>query len=722
MKKIRNLVIGGIQQKIFNLVLVTVVLMIVAYTSVTVYQYVSLNRLVEETNSSQQETISAISSQTMRNVVDKSLGESNLLEAYIANDVFKELKNETIMLAELVEGIYDNAQNYQAYPVERPQLSEDGVPAVQLVTDAGVDLSDPDISYHLGLLGNASRTMVSMYDNYNINSCFIGTPDGLFIITDDRQSVKFDEEGDLLDFPVTDRPWYTGAVASKGLYFTDVEKDAFTDQIGIVCSCPVYYEGNLVAVVGIDLFLDSMKEAIESAAEDGRILAVINQDGHAVFSTETEGEFQVKAIGAASDLRESENSELGSFVTDALQSATDIRLVNLDGKNWYMAGAPMESVGWALVSAVDAELLDQPSVLMNESLNTTLEGAEETFDKGLKNSRSTIIVLVCIIFVLGSAFSLYVAKRIVGPLNKMTGRIASLGGEDLQFKMEDEYRTDDEIQILAESFADLSRKTLQYVKEVKRITGEKERISTELGMATAIQASQLPHLFPAFPDRKEFDIYASMTPAKEVGGDFYDFFLVDNDHIALVTADVSGKGVPAALFMMIARILIRNRMQAGEGPAKTLFTVNNQLLEGNEAELFVTVWLCVVEISTGKGIAANAGHEHPAIKRAGGGYELAVYKHSPAVATYENMEYTEHEFQLYPGDSIFSYTDGVPEATNAEETLFGTDRMLEALNSDPNAEPEKVLENVKNAIQNFVKDAEQFDDITMLALKYNGIT
>ncbi len=247
------------------------------------------------------------------------------------------------------------------------------------------------------------------------------------------------------------------------------------------------------------------------------------------------------------------------------------------------------------------------------------------------------------------------------------------------------------------------------------------RLGTELSMATDIQASQLPRLFPAFPNRPEFDVFASMTPAKEVGGDFYDFFMIDDNHIGLVMADVSGKGVPAALFMMVSRVLIKSHLQNGESPKEALCNVNEQLCESNEAQLFVTVWLAVLDIATGKGVAANAGHEHPALCRANGEYELVTYKHSPAVATIEGIPFKEHEFELHPGDSLFVYTDGVAEATNSENVLFGSERMLKALNIDPKAMPEQVLTNVMDGINSFVAGAEQFDDITMLCLRYNGV-
>ena len=254
----------------------------------------------------------------------------------------------------------------------------------------------------------------------------------------------------------------------------------------------------------------------------------------------------------------------------------------------------------------------------------------------------------------------------------------------------------------------------------KAETEKTERLATELGLASDIQTNILPNIFPVFPEKKEISLYASMTPAKEVGGDFYDFFFVDDKHLALVMADVSGKGIPAALFMMVARTLIKNRTMMGGTPSEILGDVNNRLCEGNIAGLFVTVWLGIVDITTGKGLAANAGHEHPVLRKANGEYELVIYKHSPVVGAVEGMKFAEHEFQLDPGDSLFIYTDGVAEATNSVQELFGSDRMLAALNKDPNAMPEQVLDNVKNGIDEFVQGAEQFDDITMMSLKYFG--
>ena len=284
----------------------------------------------------------------------------------------------------------------------------------------------------------------------------------------------------------------------------------------------------------------------------------------------------------------------------------------------------------------------------------------------------------------------------------------------------DGIRTGDEMEELARAVNLMEDDLVAYIEDIRAITAEKERIGTELELAKRIQMSQLPMLFPAFPERDEFDIYAFTKPAKEVGGDFYDFFFVDDDHFGMMIADVAGKGIPASLIMMVSKALIKSRLKGGESPGETLSHVNNQLLDGAETDMFVTVWLAVVEISTGRGKVSNAGHEHPAIRRKDGGYEYSVYRHSPPVGSMSDIVFKEHEFELKPGDSIFVYTDGVTEATSAETELLGEHRLLEALNREPGSAPKKTADNVMECIDGFVRDAEQFDDITMLVFLYRG--
>ena len=284
----------------------------------------------------------------------------------------------------------------------------------------------------------------------------------------------------------------------------------------------------------------------------------------------------------------------------------------------------------------------------------------------------------------------------------------------------DEIQTGDEIQETAESISTMESDIIKYIDNIQTITKEKERIGAELNVATQIQADMLPRIFPAFPGRKDIDIFAAMDPAKEVGGDFYDFFLVDDDHLCMVMADVSGKGIPAALFMMASKIILQSCAMLGQSPAEILTKTNEAICSNNQEEMFVTVWLGILEISTGKLTAANAGHEYPVLKKAGGGFELLRDKHGLVIGAMDGVRYKEYELQLEPGAKLFVYTDGVPEATNGDKEMFGLDRMLTALNEIPDAEPKDVLEHVRTAVDIFVRDAEQFDDITMLCMEYYG--
>ena len=250
-------------------------------------------------------------------------------------------------------------------------------------------------------------------------------------------------------------------------------------------------------------------------------------------------------------------------------------------------------------------------------------------------------------------------------------------------------------------------------------SAEKTLMESELSLANRIQADMLPNTYPAFPDRAEFDIYASMEPARNVGGDFYDFFLVDEDHLCMMIADVSGKGIPAALFMMASRIILASNAKLGRSPAEILKSVNDAICQNNREEMFVTVWLGILEISTGKLTAANAGHEYPILMN-GGNFEIVKDKHGLVIGGMSGAKYTEYEIRLMRGAKLFVYTDGVPEATNINNELFGMERTVAALNADKTVAPEQILKNVRAAVSEFVKDAEQFDDLTMLCMEYKG--
>ena len=341
----------------------------------------------------------------------------------------------------------------------------------------------------------------------------------------------------------------------------------------------------------------------------------------------------------------------------------------------------------------------------------------ETREQALRGTANAMVYQLCLSLICLALIFLAVLRPLKKIQNNIHLYMKTKNSADVVGNLSS-VRTRNEIGQLSGDVADLTREIDDYLRRIETITAEKERISTELSLATRIQADMLPNSFPAFPDRPEFDLYASMTPAREVGGDFYDFFLVDEDHMCMVMADVSGKGVPAALFMMASKIILKNNAMAGKSPAEILTDTNTAICSNNREEMFVTVWLGMLEISTGKLTAANAGHEYPVLKQADGGFALLKDKHGFVLGGMDGVRYQNYELRLEPGAKLFLYTDGVTEATDAKNRMFGTKRMLEALNAEPDASPERLLDNVRRAVDSFVDEAEQFDDLTMLCLEY----
>ncbi len=330
-----------------------------------------------------------------------------------------------------------------------------------------------------------------------------------------------------------------------------------------------------------------------------------------------------------------------------------------------------------------------------------------------------ILTIISIILLTLLIFFSFIHKKIVDPIHILSEASRNMVDHlEAENNLDIGIRTGNEIEDLADSFERMHEEVKNYISRLSAVTAEKERISVELDVATKIQASMLPCIFPAFPERDEFDIYATMDPAKEVGGDFYDFFMVDEDHLAIVVADVSGKGVPAALFMVIGKTLIKDHTASGKDLGEVFAEVNNLLCEANSEELFITAFLGVLNLKTGEFRYVNAGHEIPFISRNNAPFEPYPVHAAFVLAGMEDMLYQEGVLQLEPGDKIFQYSDGIPDAINIKEELFGMERLQSSLNEVNDKTPKEILAEVKADIDAFVGEAAQFDDITMLCLEY----
>ena len=333
-----------------------------------------------------------------------------------------------------------------------------------------------------------------------------------------------------------------------------------------------------------------------------------------------------------------------------------------------------------------------------------------------QNNRFSLLIALTAVVMMGFAYYL-ISKFINTPIKRLTEDVSRLALGNLDTPIEID--ANDELGLLAKAFNKMTSDLKKSIEENARERAEKERIGAELDVASAIQASMLPNIFPPFPERTEFDLYASMLPAKEVGGDFYDFYLIDKDNLAVVIADVSGKGVPAALFMIITKTMIKDS-SPGKSLKEIFESVNRKLCESNEADMFVTAFMGIYNIPGGRFSFVNAGHNPPLVKKHGGGYEFLETEPGYVLAWMKNSQYKEKEIKLEPGDVLFLYTDGVTEAMNSRKELFGEQRLLAALNANADSPLKGLLPAVKLEVDNFADGTEQADDITMLVLKING--
>jgi len=438
-----------------------------------------------------------------------------------------------------------------------------------------------------------------------------------------------------------------------------------------------------------------------------------------VFIPDTESRngvyvFDIFIDGDDPDLVASLGDETGEI--DIYDIALDLYLtgesrtttVVTKSKFGYLASAytALEDSSGKPVAIVGADI--EMNVIISDVMNQTVR---------------ILILAIAVIVVFASVALVIVSRQMIRPIKQLSAHMKTYAND--KERLSDsvfEAHTGDEIEDMADSFNSMSRDIKLYMENLAEVTADRERIATELNVAKQIQASMLPSIFPPFPDRKEFDLYALMEPAREVGGDFYDFFMIDDRRLAIVIADVSGKGVPAALFMVIAKTLIKNQAGVASSPSEVLYTVNNKLLESNDAGLFVTVFMGILETDTGRFTYSNAGHNPPLISTNGKAFEPLKTDSGFVLAGIEDFPYTTGEITFSPGDRILMFTDGVTEALNPGEELFGDERLIAALNRPDlfNLGVTELVHAVRKEISVFADSAPQADDITILALSFNG--
>ena len=625
--------------------------------------------------------------------METRLYETVASKSALANEILNSYADRVHMFVDCAEDMYAHPEQYQPRDVHPPRPEMGGAPVMER-TIASPDVSVDALHDEICLLGNLEPLFKSITESEdtNITDIYIGTVSGaLLSYTDVNYLGGVPEEGEFY-YEFREAGWYQTASETGGLIFTDIYYDHYGRGSMISCACPVYRNGELAAVVCLDIKSKDLQGDILSMPLPNDSFAFLVDRNHTVIA-DTRG---ITDVSLDDGRHGSENVH-----TTILSGKTDVFLNEDDGT--YYAFAPMASSGWTLCIATPRDSILKP-----------LEGS----DRDIKSSLIAFLGILLGIIAAAVAVVHLFANQITHPLSELQkdAEIISGGNLDRRAKV----RHNDEVGDLARSFNRMTASLRTYIDDLTRVTAETERIGAELDVAKRIQNDMLPNVFPPFPNRTEFDLYAYMTPAREVGGDFYDFFLLDDDHLALVIADVSGKGVPAALFMMVSMILIRDHAPTERSPAETLRRVNEIICTRNEECMFVTTWLGVLELSTGTLTAANAGHEDPILRDAGGSFVEIRTRHNLPVGAMEDTAYTDHTVRLSPGSSLFLYTDGVAEAENDTHGQFGVPRILDALNAVESDDPEALLRAVRDAANAFVGDTPQFDDFTMLGLTWHG--
>ncbi len=628
-------------------------------------------------------------------------------QAQTANNSLHEVNKIVVESANYTHSLYENHSNFIGKDMPRPDETEAGVACSKYFLAKGVRASD-EVMDEVNILSNCEYMFAPLLEHNRIlDNIYIGTTSGI--------SYRY-SRANLFnpDYDPRERGWYKAALTAPD---TLVWLPTYKDSYGNTCiTAAMSYrnaEGDTVGVVASDVLLTSIINEVMNLK--------IGETG-TCFILDSDLNFIAHPDMGKEDFNTDISSHFSNnvFIRSIRSSNDGIIETKYDGKDCYIAYSRMKETGWTFCASIETSEVTAPAVQAKTESDLLTDESQKGMQDKIFSILRLFMIYFAIIGIIVVMISFAVSGTITRPIQRLADNVNKIGKGD--FKQKILVTSKDEVGQLAERFNNMQNDLKNYMENIKTVTAEKERISTELSVATQIQADMLPRVFPPFPERREFDINASMNPAKEVGGDFYDFFFADENHFAMVIADVSGKGVPAALFMVIAKTLIKDHIQGMNGSSLVdiLTAVNDQLCEGNDAEMFVTVWIGIVDVSTGKGIATNAGHEHPVLCRAGSQFELVKYRHTVALGTMPGVRFQQHEFEMHPGDTLFVYTDGVPEATNKNNELYGTDRMLDTLNTDPTAPTDVLLKNIKSNVDEFVGEAPQFDDLTMLAMRYNG--
>ena len=575
------------------------------------------------------------------------------------------------------------------------------------------------------------RIKANFYKGHQ-TSLSIGSKNGYLVcidtLLDEKGSVIFTKEFNETYDP-RERPWYKAAEKANKTVLTDyyLSSDGY---LSLDWASPYYDNEGFAGVAAVGASLESLYQQVtEDKVGNTNINFTLSDKGEVILSSTNTGIFAISKDHK--DLRKIQEPSLSKEITNMTEGKSDVALVTIDGKEYYLAYSPISSIGWSYGTLIERDEVIRPANSAKEIILSQSKKFTSTMQKLYLHQLKAILLSLIIMILLLIGVSLISSKRFVKPILALTSGVKEIAKGDLDKKLE--VKTGDEIEVLSDGINNMTVDLKEYMANLSTITAEKERIATELNVAKNIQAGMLPNVESEFSNKPEFDLAASMTPAKEVGGDFYDFYMLDDNHLAVTVADVSGKGVGAALFMVISKTVLKNFAFIASSSyseeikpdlALVMEQANLQLFENNEEHMFVTVFFGVLDLRTGDFAYVNAGHNPPLVRhKEEGKFEyVRNEKKNRIIGVSKKSTYQEHHLTLNSGDMLFFYTDGITEAMDINRELFEEKRLKTALDTiSDGCNANDILTTVHEAVKQHVGNAEQSDDMTMLGLVYKKI-
>ena len=662
----------------------------------------------------------------------------------VSNELWR-LQEDANLLAKTMTQILTHRELYQ--PRELPLGGEDPIRSKEpylffipaLRESGGIEDVLPEARIAANAADNLALWTQSYDDGYEM-TCFYASERGYVISADvmaeGKEFVEFFDTWYSPSFDPRERPWYQEIKATGRSVFTDV----YVGVEGypcISCVAPYYDENGFAGMAGISNNIATLYRQISiNTIGDRGVNFILNEKGEVILSSEKEG--LLAASATPKDFQKYGETSLALEAACMTRGLSDVARITLGGRDYYLAYAPIPDVGWSFGTLIERDVVVQPardakSYLLSRAEDFSASLQSFFWDNFLRTAVLLLVLLAVLFFV-----SRKISDRFVRPILVLTAGVREIAGGNLDKKLD--VRTGDEIETLADSFNQMTDELKSYIENLAKTTAENERIETELSVAARIQAGILPKKLPA---RSEFDLFASMEPAKEVGGDFYDYYFLDENHLMVTVADVSDKGMPAALFMVVAKTLLKDcaltfgsgeKLPAGAkaahpAPAPTLShpwlsetvaQTNDRLAEANDEGMFVTVFTGVLDVGMGEFVYVNAGHNPPLVRR-NGTVDFLPTAQSPMLGVMEGLHFPVERLTLSPGDMLFLYTDGVTEAMNEKREIFTGERLHAALSAQPMEKTaEEILAAVRGAVDAHANGAEPSDDVTMLGLVYKG--